>query len=238
MVRIMNFEITSIFYLVIGISAAVALLVRDRQKSIIGLALWFVIEALFWPVFVPLLLSGTPTERTDLTTFLKQASDKRFDGMARMIEQVEDELDAALSSLSGWSDAVLVEEHDRIEELRAAWRAQAERIRELNQLLGQSSFVSSPEPTAPKPETQAAEASAISFDEKFAHSQESRQNNITRLRQVRDQLHQDLLGTIAWVRELVTMIHLAKYTGAPASRAQELVSQIAKAVEGLAKVSA
>ena len=43
----------------------------------------------------------------------------------------------------------------------------------------------------------------------------------------------DLLATLAWVRELVTMIHLAKFSGAPASRAEELVSQIAAAVEGL-----
>ena len=50
-------------------------------------------------------------------------------------------------------------------------------------------------------------------------------------------MHQDLMGTLAWVRELVTMIHLAKYTGAPASRAAELVAQIAAAVEGLSEVS-
>ena len=48
----------------------------------------------------------------------------------------------------------------------------------------------------------------------------------------------DLLNTLAWVRELVTMIHLAKYTGAPASRAEELVLQIATAVEGLSEVAA
>jgi hypothetical protein len=33
------------------------------------------------------------------------------------------------------------------------------------------------------------------------------------------------------------MIHLAKYSGAPASRADELVSQIAAAVEGLSAVA-
>jgi hypothetical protein len=51
-------------------------------------------------------------------------------------------------------------------------------------------------------------------------------------------MYDDLMGTLAWVRELVTMIHLARYTGAPASRAEELVGQIAAAVEGLSEVSA
>ena len=50
-------------------------------------------------------------------------------------------------------------------------------------------------------------------------------------------MHADLVGTLAWVRELVTMIHLAKFSGAPAARAEELVAQIAAAVQGLSEVS-
>jgi hypothetical protein len=45
------------------------------------------------------------------------------------------------------------------------------------------------------------------------------------------------MATLVWVRELVSMIHLAKFTGAPASRAEELVSQIAAAVEGLSQLT-
>jgi hypothetical protein len=45
------------------------------------------------------------------------------------------------------------------------------------------------------------------------------------------------MDTLAWVRELVSMIHLAKYTGAPASRAEELVAQIAAAIEGISAVT-
>ncbi|MCE9605141.1 MAG: hypothetical protein K8U03_09605 [Planctomycetia bacterium] len=47
----------------------------------------------------------------------------------------------------------------------------------------------------------------------------------------------DLLGTFAWIRELVSMIHLAKLAGAPASRAEELVAQIAAAVESISIVA-
>ena len=39
------------------------------------------------------------------------------------------------------------------------------------------------------------------------------------------------------MRELVSMIHLAKFTGAQASRAEELVAQIAAAVEGLSELT-
>jgi hypothetical protein len=50
-------------------------------------------------------------------------------------------------------------------------------------------------------------------------------------------MHDDLMGTLAWVRELVSLIHLAKFTGAPPSRAEDLVAQIATSVEGLAEVT-
>ena len=74
-------------------------------------------------------------------------------------------------------------------------------------------------------------------DGRFDLSTPARQDNVRRLREVRTRMHRDLMGTLAWVRELATMIHLAKYTGAPASRAEELVTQIAAAVEGLSEVT-
>ncbi len=54
---------------------------------------------------------------------------------------------------------------------------------------------------------------------------------------MRERTYQDLIATLAWVRELVSMIHLAKFTGAPASRAEELVAQIAAAVEGVSAMT-
>ena len=44
------------------------------------------------------------------------------------------------------------------------------------------------------------------------------------------------MGTLAWVRELVSMIHVAKFTGAPAARAQKLLTRVAAAVEALSEV--
>ena len=41
------------------------------------------------------------------------------------------------------------------------------------------------------------------------------------------------LSNLARVRELASLIHLAKFTGAPAARAEELVARIAAAVEGV-----
>jgi hypothetical protein len=68
-------------------------------------------------------------------------------------------------------------------------------------------------------------------------SEQTRRANLDRLRQVRSRAFDDLMGTLAWVRELVSMIHLAKFTGAPPSRAEELVAQIAAAIEGISAVT-
>src|SRR5262249_33915697 len=148
------------------------------------------------------------------------------DDMAHMIHQVDAELEAALNSLDGWAEGVLAREKDRIHELRTAWTNQSDRIREMDRLLA-------------LPEYADAENVGPAFDaplsatagERLRHSQQVRRQNIERLRQVRRRAYEDLMGTLAWVRELVSMIHLAKFTGAPASRAEELVAQIAAAVE-------
>jgi hypothetical protein len=73
--------------------------------------------------------------------------------------------------------------------------------------------------------------------ERVRASQLAVRQNIQRLRQVRQRTYQGLVETLAWVRELVSMIHLAKFTGAPASRAEELVARIAAAVEGLSAIT-
>jgi hypothetical protein len=143
--------------------------------------------------------------------------------MAGAISQVEAELQAALGSLDGWAEDVLAREKDRLAELRAAWTAQAERIREMDRLLAVPESV-------PEPLTD-------TINDRLRHSQEARRQNLDRLRQVRRRAYDDLMGSLAWVRELVSMIHLAKFTGAPAARAEELVAQIAAAVEGLSAVT-
>ncbi len=222
----MNFTITGIFYLLVGSGVGAAIALRERQPTPLSMILKPIVAAIFWPLFVPLLLESSPREPLTLEEVLHPRTGSADDALTQAIEHVEGELDVALKSLTGWPGAALNVEPTCFDELRAAWRGQADRVRELDRLLGDSAFSASApleEPTA---------------DDKFVHSERSRRDNIERLKQIRDRLRQDLLGTIAWVRELVTMIHLAKYTGAPASRAEELVRQIATAVEGLTRTAA
>jgi hypothetical protein len=74
-------------------------------------------------------------------------------------------------------------------------------------------------------------------DDRCHRSEQTRRANLARLRQIRRRAYEDLMSTLAWVRELVSMIQLAKFTGAPASRASELVAQIAAAVEGISAIT-
>jgi hypothetical protein len=154
--------------------------------------------------------------------------------MAAAIEQVDAELDRALGSLDGWAEGVLARERHRIHELRHAWTGQAERIREIDRLLQVPDY-SLIGVDGQTDQGRANESPELL--ERLEASCRARLNNIERLRQVRSKARVELMGTLAWVRELVSMIHLAKFTGAPASRAEELVAQIAAAVEGLSEVT-
>jgi hypothetical protein len=213
---------TLVLYLVVGSAIAGAVYLSDLARC--PAARWFrVLTALpFWPLYLPILLArvGTSPE-------MVAASSRPLarDDMSVAITRVDAELEAALSSLDGWAEDVLVHERGRIRELRAAWTTQAERIREMDRLLALPEY---------KVPISSADTGA---SERLRASQQARQQNIERLRRVRQRAYDDLMGMLAWVRELVSMIHLAKFTGAPAARAEELVAQLAAAVEGLSELT-
>lgn len=215
-----------LFHLMIGAAVAVAIYLSARTNR--STERWFqILTALvFWPLYLPLLLT-----RADDRPRAKPISPlpPQHDELARIIAQVDAELEGAWQSLGGWAEEVLARERDRLQELRHAWTAQADRIREMDRLLQRPEYTESAHPLLDRP-------AGADGSERMRHSQQVIQQNIQRLKQVREQALSDLLGTLAWVRELVSMIHLAKFTGAPAARAEELVAQIAAAVEGLSAV--
>jgi len=213
---------TAIFYVLFGACVATAAYMRGTAELGVGMTFQTVTACLFWPLFLPALLTTTE-HAVDKTETADEPI--RPDSLSTAIAQVEAELDAALEGLDGWAEDVLSSEEHRLEELRSAWKAQAERIRQLDRLLA--------EPAAS--DVALPEAANVA---KARHSEELRCENIRQLTALRKQMHADLIGTLAWVRELVTMIHLAKFSGAPAARAEELVAQIAAAVQGLSEVSA
>lgn len=219
----MGFGTALTFYIAIGLAIAAADYLAGPEAAEARRLLRAAAAAAFWPLFLPLLLSRDERQAGPAAL----AAAEPGDGMAAAIAQVERELDAALSSLDGWAESVLAREKDRLGELRAALAAQAARIREMDGLV--DGFDDEPQPAL-------ALAAADSAGDRCQQSEQARRQNLARLRSVRRQAYNDLMGTLAWVRELVSMIHLAKFTGAPASRAEELVAQIAAAVEGVSEL--
>lgn len=214
---------TAIFYLLIGAAVAVATYVRARTNDESTMLLQAAAACLFWPLFVPMLLA--PTTNASQGCSRSMDGGEQQDSLAAAISQVETELDAALDGLDGWAEDVLNSEQHRLEELRIAWKAQADRIRQIDDLLA-------------TPSARNDSLADISAEVASARqSEKTRQDNIRQLSVLRNRMHGDLIGTLAWVRELVTMIHLAKFSGAPAARAEELVAQIAAAVQGLSEVN-
>ncbi|MGE0755745.1 MAG: hypothetical protein AB7F89_01045 [Pirellulaceae bacterium] len=242
----MNLATTLLFYLVIGAAVSLAALLGDQRPTRFARLISAFGVALFWPLFVPVLLAGRSDRggRRDLSPAEEHRAKHAFspaatvpmhpprepeDALRREIEEVDRELDAAVASLDGWAGHVLAQEGDRFDALRSAWRSQAAQIRELDALLAHPSFQIR--------DRESLGESREVVDERCHASRLARRENIERLWAVRNDRLRELLSTLAWVRDLVTQIHLARYTGAPAARAEELVGQIAAAVEGLSEVS-
>ncbi|MCI0682017.1 MAG: hypothetical protein L0Y71_07935 [Gemmataceae bacterium] len=224
----MNLATTLLFYVLVGAAVAGAILLRHDRLSRGDRLFRAITAVLFWPLYLPLFLQHSAPGLTgpglaNLPSPANVAPASAATGeLGVAITQVEAELDLALGSLDGWSGGVLAREQDRFAELRSAWRQQAARIAELDRLLALPAFSSGDMPVA---------------GERVQASETARRENIQRLQAIRQRLHDDLLGTLAKVRELATMIHLARYTGAPAARAEELVEEIAAAVAGLSEVA-
>ena len=205
-----------VFYVLIGLGVAAAVWLSAEERA--GSQRWFSTASavLFWPIYVPLLLSPTTEQAVPQPT----SYEPHADCLATMIAHVQTELDAALAGRDGWAEEALSRERTRIDELKSSWSLQAARIREMDRVLEQS-------------HTAAGDLHMLP-----GRSEQARQENLERLAAIRGQAMEELTATLAWVRELVTMIHLAKFSGAPAARAEELVAQIAAAVEGISEVTA
>jgi hypothetical protein len=218
---------TLILYLVVGSGVAGAVYLTQRTGHL--RAAWFLVATaiLFWPLYLPVLLSSRRTQQGDPS----DASAFPPDELTAAILQVDAELAAALGSLDGWADEVLIREKARLRELSAAWLTQARRIREMDRVLTQPEYAGEDLSES----TVAARTSVA--DNRIQSCRQARRENVERLRRLRQRAHDDLVGSLAWVRELVSMIHLAKFSGAPAARAEELVAQIAAAVEGLSEIT-
>jgi hypothetical protein len=215
-------------YLMAGTGVAGAVYLSDRSPHAGARAFRVLTALFFWPLYLPVLLAPQ-TIRPDALPPEDQPLPP-VDELAHVISQVNAELDGALHSLDGWAEGVLAREKDRLRELRTAWMTQADRIRAMDRVLARQELVRLPDHPLPQQVNGAISA-------RLHASQEVIRQNHDRLKQVRRRALEDLLGTVAWVRELVSMIHLAKFTGAPVSRAEELVAQIAAAVEGLSAVT-
>ena len=234
----METGVTLVFYLLMGFCVAVAIWQSEQTTSPRQRLLNAMAAPVFWPFYVPILLAGKPLASEPEHQVASISTDAiTTDETAARIAQVEEELDAALKNLDGPCEVALAGERGRIEELRLTWKQQAIRIRELDELLASTALDLRTdeteivhEPASADPEQARTESPPT---DKLAACERTRQNNIHQLRQIRIHLHDDLLASLACVRQLVTTIHLARFSGAPVSQTVELVRQIIAAVDGL-----
>jgi hypothetical protein len=200
---------TLVLYLLVGLGVAVALYLSDPPRSNGERWLRLATAVPFWPFYLPILLVRP--------TFLPTSPE---DELARTLALVERELDAAQATLEEWI-GIPDKQRRRLEKLREAWTTQTERLREMDRLLARPEYAEVEE----KPSPDAAS--------RVRQSLTARQQNVERLRQVRQQGEADLLASLAWVRELASRIHLAHFTDADSARADELLAALAGAVETL-----
>ncbi|MCH7729360.1 MAG: hypothetical protein IH991_23215 [Planctomycetes bacterium] len=215
----MGFAETLIFYTVIGIGVAVALLAVEADRTAAQRMFMAATAILFWPVYVPVLLGGgrsSPTQSRE-----SPANDK----VSQLVDQVQQELDEAVYRFDGWDDDSLANQRERISELKAAWRAQADRIREIDGLLSQ---LKNWNRDGIVPEE---------VNNRVSESEQARRDNLERIQEVRRAAYEELMSSLACAREVASIVCLARVTDASALRADQIACQLAAAARNLTKES-
>src|SRR5436853_4946256 len=100
---------TAIFYLLLGGPVAVAVYIRSGTGNSVAVGLQLAAACLFWPLFVPMLLSESTVGSSERKE-PPESNPAQQDALAAAIFQVETELDAALDGLDGWAGDVLSSE--------------------------------------------------------------------------------------------------------------------------------
>src|SRR5262249_3916998 len=158
---------------------------------------WFLVATSvpFWPLHLPVLLaSGRGDAGGPPAT-----PPAPHDGLSAAIGQVDAELEAALGGLDGWAEGVLARGRGRLRDLRTAWLAEAQRIRGMDRVLALPEYGGAGDTESPPPLPMPA------ADERLRGSRQARRQNVERLRRLRQRAYDDLAGSLAWVRELVSM---------------------------------
>src|SRR5437764_10234984 len=115
----MDLTTTLLFYLLLGSAVAVAVHLASSDMS--RGQRWFrtLTAVVFWPLYLPALLQRPANEVAGLNEDSgpnQPSGGAETDEILAAIHQVESELDSALISLGGWSDAVLAREQHRFKE--------------------------------------------------------------------------------------------------------------------------
>jgi hypothetical protein len=215
-------------YIVLGAAVAIGVWMGRVSAGPVARSLEAIGALAFWPFWLPLLLAAGGRGRGAIVEWGGDGDDSHDadDALSAAIDDVERELHAAARSLAGWAGELFALEHGRLAELRRAWREQAASIRDMDRILARAGVGPSPAPST---------GGACGDDDgaPWARHEDARRRNLLALERARDRARHELLGSLAWVRELVSMLYLARHTGAPPARARELVTQIATAVESI-----
>lgn len=218
---------TLVTYLAAGAVLAAVLANRSAAPSL-QRAGTFVVQAVLWPIFVPLLLPAQPP---------KPAAGADLSGYGERIAAAERTLEEALRLLGRDLDDPLSLEAARVRGLGQAMRAAAQRLVELDALLGAQ---------GPQEEELTAQVSRLRLDPEagaLAEILAQRVGHLQRLKALRNQARADLERAIARAGELSTRLTLLRYedpsrSGGAAAKARELTDSIEELCRTLNEVRA
>ncbi len=223
---------TGIFYLLVGLVVGAAGYLREEEGRALSRALRVLLTACFWPLYLPLLLSGsrgaTPNVAAAGTT-----GARAVDRLDPRVQRAEETLLSGLASLGGFAAGVMQPEVVRIRTLSASLHGLSARLREMDRLLASPEFDAGAartllvELSTRRPEARDSDARVGSV--------QTRLRNIERLQSLRDHTAELLERALLKLEELGSAVLLLRFAENPEREVAGLVRDLAASVDGLSE---
>lgn len=211
---------SALLYGLIGVAVATALLLREERPRPGRSVLLLCGGTFFWPIFAPLLLSGSAGARS-------HPDDRPGLSFEARISAAEEQLLAALSKLTGIAQEALAPETARVGHLAGALKAMSTRLREIDDLLNAPEFDEHAAVAALRELT----SRGLGDDDPRVQSVRSRLRNVERLRAMQSRTADDLERALLKIEEMSSQMLLLKFAGRPDSEVVQVIKEIAESVE-------
>lgn len=223
---------TTVIYLLVGSTVAAAMALSSPSRSPAPAAGLFVLHALAWPFFAPLVLGRALEDRSPPLTAKPRDATEGDHATDSRIDRAQTQLMKALQRVGPVAEELLGPKMESLQDLCQSLHRMESRLAEMDALLKSDEFDRRAAEKALKDLLDNAETND---GDPRIDSVRSRLRNIDRLHQMRRRARRDLQNALLKMEEMHSQILLLQFAEEQEDEIAENIQEIATTIDGLSE---